>query len=585
VAPSQGLDWIQAYRPFFFENLAGITAVGHNRLLLCDRDRGLLTEVDLLTATETFSLRYEVDDFAEVSSLSYRDGVLYSTYRNQVYAAEFNFELDRLRNERLLTVERYGNLTGIAVTESTIYLTTDRQLILSYNRATQALDQLAQTPGVGADDLCYFNHQLFIVDAKEQTVYVFDLATQTFVEEILAPFENPTGITSVYHNKAGTDIFYLAYSRPSFEVFDTGDSEFKLELQTHVDRDRKQILTDNFVYPLLFQQNPKRHYVRSNGFLVEMYYVEKLHALPEVADEYKTVENLEWKISLPLNSDRQQVVNIETIGDFEMRIETIPAEANRQIAVFSIPRIRLATDRRVFGWKATVQVFGIRYLLPAGQTAEISETELAELKQYLQNEDQLDLDSRYVQRAAKDAIRPLKESERKDVLKKAAAIRDYIYDRLTYVMDSQHLGTEAVLRSGEGSCGEYLNVFSSLFRLNQIPTRKSGNYKVPAYKMQAGSRSVFLSPDFNHVWLQFYVPGLGWVPLESSADDGAASFRGWPKRYFMALAWYHLECRIGTYFEEVFPRNSDQPFFLSTSDLAKKDIKFRVVAELSPAES
>lgn len=576
-------DWIQAYRPFFFENLAGITTLGNNRLLLCDRDRGLLTEVDLITATETFSLRYDVNDFADVSSLSYQDGVLYSTYRNRVYSAKFNAKREQLRNKRLLTVDRYGELTGIAATESSLYLTTDQQFILRYDRKTETLEKLARTPGVGADDLCYFNDQLLIVDAKEQTIYVFDLATQTFIAEVLAPFENPTGITAVYHDQAGQEIIYLAYSRPSFEVYDTGDSEFKLALQTHVDQNRTQILTDNFVYPLLFQQHQKQHFVRSNGFLMEMYYVEKLHALPEVAEKHQTLKDLEWKISLPLNSDRQQVIQIEKIGNFDMKIETIPEEGDRRIAVFSIPHIQLATERRIFGWKATVKVRGIRYL-PPEQPTEISQDELAKLKEYLKNEDRLDMDSRYVQQAARDAVRHLSNSERRDVVKKAAVIRDYIYDRLTYVMDSQHLGTEAVLRSGEGSCGEYLNVFSSLFRLNQIPTRKAGNYKVPAYKMQAGSRSVFLSPDFNHVWLHFYVPGLGWVPLESSADDGAASFRGWPKRYFMALAWYHLECRIGAYFEEVFPRDSDQPFFLRSSDLAKKDIRFRVMGELPLTE-
>jgi hypothetical protein len=98
--------------------------------------------------------------------------------------------------------------------------------------------------------------------------------------------------------------------------------------------------------------------------------------------------------------------------------------------------------------------------------------------------------------------------------------------------------------------------------------------------MQAGARSLFLSPDFNHVWLQFYVPDLGWVPLESSADDEASSFREWAKRYFMALAWYHAECRIGSYFEDVFEAGKEQPFFLSPDDISIKDIKFKVIGEL-----
>ena len=79
------------------------------------------------------------------------------------------------------------------------------------------------------------------------------------------------------------------------------------------------------------------------------------------------------------------------------------------------------------------------------------------------------MDSPYVINAAKEAVKNLRENEKNNVLAKAKAIRDYIYEKLTYVMDRYHEGTEEVLRSGEGSCGEYLNVFLSLFRFNNIP--------------------------------------------------------------------------------------------------------------------
>jgi transglutaminase-like putative cysteine protease len=190
------------------------------------------------------------------------------------------------------------------------------------------------------------------------------------------------------------------------------------------------------------------------------------------------------------------------------------------------------------------------------------------------------MDDRFVIQKAKEAVLGLSDSEQKNILKKAKAIRDYIYKRLTYVMDSRYEGTKRVLELGEGSCGEYLNVFLSLFRLNGIPVKACGNYKIPVYKMQAGSQNVFLSPDFNHVWLQFYVPDLGWVPLESSADDNSASYREWAQRYFMSLAWYHVECRLGDYFEDVFDKGTGKPHLLAPGDLAIKDIKFKVLGAI-----
>jgi transglutaminase-like putative cysteine protease len=73
-----------------------------------------------------------------------------------------------------------------------------------------------------------------------------------------------------------------------------------------------------------------------------------------------------------------------------------------------------------------------------------------------------------------------------------------------------------VLERGVGSCGEYVGALLALARLNGIACRTIGRYKCPPYAEQ---QRVPLQPDFNHVWLEFYVPGFGWLPMESNPDD------------------------------------------------------------------
>ncbi|MGL5082344.1 MAG: transglutaminase domain-containing protein [Microcoleaceae cyanobacterium] len=569
---SSMLTWMKAYRPLFFESLSGITAIHGHTILACDYSRGLLTEINLATETEGFKPNYNVQDYAEIDGICYFDGRLYSVYQNNIYVAPYGLSEPELNPKLFLSIPNCSNLTGIAVTAETIYLATENRSILSCDQQTKAVETVAKSPGTGVDDLCVFQGNLFIADAVEQTIYVLNLETQQVIEEILTPFENPTGLTFIQDDQIVGGRLYIAYSRPSFEIYDTGDSEFKLKIETPV--------ADNFIYPLIFKRSPKKTAVLSNPFWIEMYYVEKLHALPEVSDRHPVVRNLDWKISLPMDTDRQQLISLEKIGDFDMKIETISEEENRQVAVFSIPEINLETDRKVFGWKATIKTASIRYFASPDQIPEISEDELQRYAQYLKDEPGLDMNHPSVIRAAEEAVQSLADADKHNPLAKVKAIRDYVYATLTYVMDAYHDGTETVLRQGEGSCGEYLKVFLSLLRLNQIPARECGNYKVPAYKMQAGAKSMVLSPDFNHVWLQFYLPNLGWVPLESSADDGSAAFRDWAQRYFMALAWYHVECRLGSYFEEVFEAGTDTRFFLAPGDLAIKDIKFRVLGEI-----
>ncbi|MDJ0714073.1 MAG: transglutaminase domain-containing protein [Prochloraceae cyanobacterium] len=564
-------DWMKAYRPFFFENISDLVDIKENTVLLCDKSRGLLTEVDLLSETTTFKKKYDINEYAAVESICYYNGYIYSVYQNKIYVADYYTDEEILKNEIFDSIPNCSDLTGISVTNNKIYLVTENQSILSYDRETKEVKTIGESPGIGADDLCYFKGNLFIVDSKEQTIYVFDLEKGEFIFDILTPFENPTGIAGVYNDRAGKDVLYVSYARPSFKVYDSGDSEFKLNIKTPV--------ADNFIYPLVFKYDPKKKATLSNGFLVEMYYVRKLHALPEIAEKHKSLKDIEWKISLPIDTDRQQVISVESIGNFEMVIEDLEEE-NIKVAVFSIPEIDLENDRRVFGWKALVKVFGIKYSFKEYEMREISESEIKKYAKYLKNRKKLDMDSDYVITAAKEAVKNLEENEKNNVIAKAKNIRDYIYEKLTYVMDRYHKGTEDVLKSGEGSCGEYLNVFLSLLRLNNIPARKFGQYKIPAYKMQAGEKSVVLSPDFNHVWLEFYVPDIGWVPLESSADDEASSFREWAQRYFMSLSWYHLECRRGSYFEDVFEKGTDRKFNLSANDISIKDIRFKVISEL-----
>ena len=409
--------WIKAYRPFFFKKIADIVDIHDTqdtRVLLSDKERGLLTEVELISEIESFKKKYNVEDFAHVESICYYDGQIYSVSGNKIYRSNYQTKKEELTSELLAEIPDCSDLTGISVTDSKIYLATKNKSILSYDRENEEVETLGKSQGIGLDDLCYHESQLFLVDSQEQTVYVFDLKRREFIYEILTPFENLTGITSVYHQELNQKVLYVAYSRPSFEVYDTGDSEFKLKIDTPV--------RDNFIYPLLFHHDDEKKAVLSNGFIVEMYYVEKLHALPEIAEKYRTVKDIEWKISLPITTDRQEVIEIQPLGNFDMRIETIAAEENRPVAVFSIPEIDLETERRVFGWKALVKMYGIRYCLDPGDIREISETELNQYTPYLINEHKLDMNSRYVIEAAQEAIKDLSDRDRKNILKKAKAI-------------------------------------------------------------------------------------------------------------------------------------------------------------------
>ena len=84
-------------------------------------------------------------------------------------------------------------------------------------------------------------------------------------------------------------------------------------------------------------------------------------------------------------------------------------------------------------------------------------------------------------------------------------------------------------------------------------------------------------PDFNHVWIEFYVPGYGWLPMESNPDD-LDSAGPYPTRFFMGLPWYHAEIVKGITFERI--RTADESLDVSIGDLAINHVRFNILGEL-----
>jgi transglutaminase-like putative cysteine protease len=199
----------------------------------------------------------------------------------------------------------------------------------------------------------------------------------------------------------------------------------------------------------------------------------------------------------------------------------------------------------------------------------------AELQErYLVDDDDLAMETNTIQQAAREA-----SGTETHVLRKMLKIRNYVYDRLSYGIQPRIDPPDVALARGVGSCGEYVGVLLALARLNGIACRTIGRYKCPPHPER---RYLPLEPDFNHVWLEFYVPGVGWLPMESNVDDTID--RGpYPQRFFMGLAWYHTEIGKGISFEKMIA--SDKPDHVSMGDLAINHIRFRILDELIPGSA
>ncbi|OKH22315.1 transglutaminase [Hydrococcus rivularis NIES-593] len=540
-------------RPIAATSIHGIAFRG-DAMLAIDAKNGYLLEIDPSTNNTKILNPQHWQDFVGATGLAVAGDVLWFATEESVYFCSLV--------EGDFTPQLFVRLSypanGVAVWESTVYVTCQKTGdILVFSRETGKQITRFYAPGIGVENLTVKGEELWVSDTLEQTVYCLDRATGKVIFSVLTPFESPTGLTFYIDPETGKEALYVAYSHWEPYIRDNPNAEPERELQY---RDR------TFIHPLHFHYYPDKRYALSNGYLVEMSYVEELAPLDPIE-----LNNLEWRIALPAETPRQKVRKIEAIGlPFTEEIRD-----GQRVAVFKFDKLT-DRDRHIFGWKALLEVWSIKYRLKPKDCEDLPELPEEFQSRYLVDNDDLAMDTDIIRRAAVEAI-----GRETNLLRKMYSIRNYVYDRLSYGI-KPHIDTpDIALRRGVGSCGEYLGVLLALSRLNGIACRTVGRYKCPPYPLQRG---VPLEPDYNHVWMEFYLPGFGWLPMESNPDDMVEG-GPYPTRFFMGLAWYHAEMAKGIPFETLTSEGVLVPKEkVSIGELAINHVQFTLLEELEPEE-
>jgi transglutaminase-like putative cysteine protease len=283
--------------------------------------------------------------------------------------------------------------------------------------------------------------------------------------------------------------------------------------------------------------------------------------------DLEALHDVQWRMSLPIESPRQRVVGVEPIG---LPYELVEEEG-QQVAVFTIPRVDAGT-RLVLGWRATLEVFGIKHLLTAADLADAPALSPEMAARYLIDDEDLDLDSPEIAEATAFAL-----GDETNLLERARRLRSYVYDRLEYEMGNAD-SPIGVLARGTGSCGEHVGTIMALYRNAGLACRVAGRYKSP-YHPWSGAP---LYPDFNHVWVDLFLPGYGWVPVESNPDGDVVDVGPYPDRFFLGLPWRHVEVGKDISFEKVTHDAGGRRRRIGARRLSENHIRFDVLAEIAP---
>lgn len=541
-------------RPIAVSTINGMITRG-DYLIAIDSNHGYLLEIDPKSDNTVILNTEYCTEFVHTTGITVIGDTLWFAKDECIY----NCTLESLKQPNwkpALFATLPDVIDGLGFWESTIYATSQKGgKIYVYSSTTGKQVTFFYPPGIGVENLAVTAEELWVSDDLEQTVFCLDRATGQVKFSLLTPFTNPTGITFYPEPETGNEILYIAYANRPPIIMEVPTAEPPHEI-TYRD--------ETFIHPLYWHYNLDQKYTLSNGFLVEMSYVEEIAPLETV-----DLHNLEWRIALPVETDRQKIKKIEWVGvPFTTEIEE-----EQPVAVFKFERLKPNT-RYIFGWKVLLEVWSIKYQLTPKDCEKLPPLSPEFQKLYLLDDDDLTMDTPLIQRAAKESIQ-----RETNILRKVHQIREYVYDKLSYSM-KPHIDTpEIALERGTGSCGEYLGILLALSRLNGIACRTVGRYKCPQHPHVFGMPQ---EPDYNHVWMEFYLPGIGWLPMESNPDD--ISDEGpYPNRFFMGLAWFHAEMGKKIPFEII--RQNGQKIDktqVSIGDLAINHVRFTLLEELAP---
>ena len=546
-------------RPVYPVGAYSLSGLAHQAetLLSLDTIQGYLLQIDPATGNTTILNPRQVIKFQGATGLAIWEQQLWLTQDQQVWIGELANSASSseagLAGDWALKpfVHLPYAVDDVAVWDQTVYITCKKagRIFVYDAESGERITQFA-LPGIGTAKISVAGGLLWLCDQLEQTVYGLDRGTGEVLVNVLTPYASPTGIWAPPETTHESGSLWLTYAFDEPYVRDNPNQpEFPYELTF---RDR------TFLHCLHFTQQDK--VALSTGYKIEMIYAEELEPLDDV-----TLKDARWHMAFPANTPRQKRLSVEPVG---RPFETIQING-QDVAEFTFDSLQ-PNERHLFGWRAVLEVRGIKHQLLPSHVESAPELSAEFKAKYLVDDDELAMDNPVIQAAAKEAA-----GRETNLLRKILSIRNYVYDKLSYGIRPAIDTPNVVIERGIGSCGEYVGLLLALYRLNGIACRTVGRYKCPPRAEQMG---VPLEPEFNHVWIEFYIPGYGWLPMESNVDD-VQEGGPYPTRFFMGLPWYHIEMAKEVSFGKLhLPEGSPE---VKISNLALNHVRFRILEELT----
>ncbi len=168
--------------------------------------------------------------------------------------------------------------------------------------------------------------------------------------------------------------------------------------------------------------------------------------------------------------------------------------------------------------KVDVDLYKVRWYVDPDKVGTLADIPADIRKNYTLNNSKLVYDDPVIQKAVKEAV-----GDETNPYWIAWKINRYIQKKMHYELAGGWNIAPTVLSRGSGSCSEYTFVMLAMCHAAGLPARYAGSVVI---RGDDASRD-----DVFHRWVEVYLPGYGWFPVDPSGGDspvpaGQAAFFG-----------------------------------------------------------
>ena len=559
-------------RPPFVWNISAMACPEDDTIYYIDDFRGTLNRIGISQENLEIINHRASNAFKGATALWVRKDIIQYAAMNELFSLQIKEGEVFIQSRHIL--KEVDQIVGIIHHQGLCFVADKNGMIVVYDDNMSKVESWNVNRQINS--MTFHKHGqtqgLFLLDNMNRSVYVYDLHGNHLFS-ITVPHEGATSITSVFSSLGNEPVLYISYAYRTWEIYDNTDPESSTGNFLNIQIDKNA--HNAFLEPLCYKHKKLMNgnsLCLSNGYRVEFKNYIMLSPRHDVLPEIRELKP-SVRMSIPTNSPRQTVISMESLGQVNGNITA--DDDGEDVIEFAFTDMQMDREEVVFGYKAVLNLYNIRYMI---DHAPFPSDFPNDVKKFLCVEKKLDMHRKEFKKIAADILSAMPEAHRGDILMVVRNIREYVYEKLEYRYNNRDTSPLQTLKDGEGTCGKYTELLMGLLRLCGVPCRAIGDYKVPDYKLEYGILHTVCRPDYDHVWLEFYVPGVGWIPMESSSDD----LPGKHNRFFAALPWVHIESSRTEKSKEVIVPGTwkaiDKRFHFS--DYFEHDTTITVVKEL-----